>query len=186
MVLPAMSSMLFDRAVVEHVEDRLDVVVDAVRGVGDDEVVAAGDRVQHRRGRRRGQVEAAAGEAHQRLRPAGGIAEVLELDAGAVEVAELLRELVRGEAALAREVADGDVLGGGGGGEAGGERRAEGEVAEAEGHWRVLSRRDRGRLSAGRSPSGRAGSGARRAARWRRARGRRAGRSPRTSAGSGS
>ena len=37
------------------------------------------------------------------------------------------------------------------GGDAGGERRAEGEVAEAEGHWRILSEWCRARLSGGTS-----------------------------------
>src|SRR5690606_37151234 len=37
----------FDRTVFQDVEDRLRLIVDAVRRIGGDEVIAAGDRVDH-------------------------------------------------------------------------------------------------------------------------------------------
>jgi hypothetical protein len=40
-----------DRAVLEHVEDALNLGIDPVAGIGRNEVVAARDRVQNRRGR---------------------------------------------------------------------------------------------------------------------------------------
>ena len=48
-----------DRAVFQHVEDRLDLVVDAVRRIGGDKVVATGNRVQHGRGRRTADLDVA-------------------------------------------------------------------------------------------------------------------------------
>ena len=74
-------------------------------GVGGDEVVAAGDRVDDGRGGGRAEVDAAPGKREERGRAALGIADILQLDAGVLEVAQLIGELMRGDAALAGEVA---------------------------------------------------------------------------------
>lgn len=77
-----------DRAVLQHVKDRLHLIVDPVAGIGRDEIVARRNGIQHRRRGRRTDRDAAASQRHQRRRPALGIAHVFKRNAGTVEIAQ--------------------------------------------------------------------------------------------------
>lgn len=94
-----------DRAVFQHVEDRLHLVIDAVRRIGGDELIAADDGVQHGGGGRTADLDIAGSKRDQRGRAAYRVADVLDGDPGPIEIAELLGEFMSRQAALARKVA---------------------------------------------------------------------------------
>ena len=75
--------------------------------IGRDEVVASGNGVDHGGGRRRADVQAARCQRKEQFRPARGVTEVLQRDAGPLVIAELVGQFVRVNAASAGEVAQG-------------------------------------------------------------------------------
>jgi len=97
-----------DRAAVQDIEGAVHGLVDAVRRIGGDERIAVGDRVDDGRRRRGAYVNAARGERKQGFRTALRIADVLERDAGTLEVAELDGKLMGCDAAAIGHVAKGD------------------------------------------------------------------------------
>jgi hypothetical protein len=97
----------FDRAVLEHIEYALDPFVQAARRISRDEVVAAGNGVDHRSGGRGADIKAARCEREKRFRSAGRISEILHRDTGPLVVAELVGQFVRIDTATAGEIAQG-------------------------------------------------------------------------------
>jgi hypothetical protein len=129
---------LLDGAVFQHVEDRLDLGIDAVRRIGGDEVVAADDRVQHGGGGRAAEFHIAGGERDQRGRTAGGITDIFDRDAGSLEITEFGGKFMGGKATLAGEIAQVHVLGEGHAGKAEEEGGGEEKFSRMKGHGGVL------------------------------------------------